>query len=209
MALPRKFSAPSLVAIFVVEVYCFNDLSKSIASDRDPCFLSTFWRKLFHLSGTSLAYNNSYHPQTNGQTKVVNCVRESYLHYFVSEEPHLWFCYLHLAEFWYHSFHLSSIGMTPHQALYGIHPPSPLAYVADSTPMASSDVTLSQRQSTLSMLCYHLTRARLQMKQQVDHHRRDLNFAVGDGSSSDYSPIASSLFIGVSPKNCVAGTMAL
>ncbi|KAL0388981.1 UNVERIFIED_CONTAM: Gag-Pol polyprotein [Sesamum calycinum] len=124
-------------------------MPKSIVSDRDPLFLSRFWSELFHISGTKLAYSSAYHPQSDGQTEVLNRVLETYLRCFVSEEPQLWFQFLHLAEFWYNSSHHSSIGMTPFQALYGRPPPSISSYIAGTTTVAALDESLRRRRSIL------------------------------------------------------------
>ncbi|KAL0431502.1 UNVERIFIED_CONTAM: Transposon Ty3-G Gag-Pol polyprotein [Sesamum radiatum] len=175
-----SFSASSLAATFAVEIYRLHGMPKSIVSDRDPLFLSRFWRELFRLSGTKLAYSSAYHPQSDGQTEVLNRVLETYLRCFVSDEPRLWFQFLHLAEFWYNSNHHSAIGMSPFQPLYGRPPPSVSSYISGTTPVATLDDALSKRQSILSMACYHLAWARLRMKQQADLHRRDLSFSVGD-----------------------------
>ncbi|KAL0419017.1 UNVERIFIED_CONTAM: cytochrome [Sesamum radiatum] len=66
------------------------------------------------------------------------------------------------------------------QALYGRPPPSISSYVAGTTTVADLDESHRRRHSILSMARYHLARTRLRMKQQVDRHRRDLSFAVGD-----------------------------
>lgn len=44
----------------------------SIVSDRDAIFISHFWMFLFSLHGTEFKMYSVYHPQTNGQTEVVN-----------------------------------------------------------------------------------------------------------------------------------------
>lgn len=44
----------------------------SIVSDPDPIFTSKFWQPLFKLRGTILTVISSQHPQTDGQTEVVN-----------------------------------------------------------------------------------------------------------------------------------------
>ena len=44
----------------------------SIVSNKDPMFTAKFWAKLFKLQGVQLAMSLAYHPQTDGQTEVVN-----------------------------------------------------------------------------------------------------------------------------------------
>ncbi|KAL0373236.1 UNVERIFIED_CONTAM: hypothetical protein Scaly_1005200 [Sesamum calycinum] len=53
------------------EIYRLHGAPRVIVSDRDHLFLSTFWRELFCLFGTTLAYSSSYHPQSGGQTKAL------------------------------------------------------------------------------------------------------------------------------------------
>ncbi|KAL0319962.1 UNVERIFIED_CONTAM: Retrovirus-related Pol polyprotein from transposon.6 [Sesamum radiatum] len=145
IGLPPRFSASSLAGTFAVEIYRLHSMPRSIVSDRDPLFLSTFWCELFRLSGTRLAFSSAYHPQSDGQTEVLNRVLETYLRCFVNEEPCLWFRFLHLAEFWYNSSHHSSIGMSPFHALYGRPPPSFVPYISGSSTVASLEDSLRQR----------------------------------------------------------------
>jgi hypothetical protein len=37
-----------------------------------PKFVGHFWRTLWKKLGTELSFSSAYHPQTDGQTKVVN-----------------------------------------------------------------------------------------------------------------------------------------
>jgi hypothetical protein len=54
-----------------------------IISDRDGRFINLFWQELFMLVGTELATSTSYHPQTDGQTKIVKKWVEVYLRSYV------------------------------------------------------------------------------------------------------------------------------
>jgi hypothetical protein len=59
-------------------------------SDRDSRFISTFWQELFHLVGTKLTPITNYHPQIDGQTKIVNKWVEGYLRNYVAGQQRAW-----------------------------------------------------------------------------------------------------------------------
>lgn len=111
--LKHPFTACSIATNFAKEVVRLHGIPESILSDRDPLFVSHFWKELFQLLGTVLKMSSSYHPQTYGQTKVVNKCLEAYLRCFVSEQPKSWSHWLPWAELWYNTtFHVST-GFTP------------------------------------------------------------------------------------------------
>ena len=62
----------NVAQLLFYDVYHLYGLQSSIVSDRDTCFLSHFWRSLWKMVNTQLNFNSAYHPQTNGQTEVVN-----------------------------------------------------------------------------------------------------------------------------------------
>ena len=71
-AISIEYNAIQVAELFFREVFRLHGLSRNIISDMDSRFIGTFWRDLFRLVGTELTPNTNYHPQTNGQTEIVN-----------------------------------------------------------------------------------------------------------------------------------------
>ncbi|KAL4581633.1 hypothetical protein LXL04_006159 [Taraxacum kok-saghyz] len=180
IALPSKYTAASLATVFLKDIYRFHGLPKSILSDRDPLFLSHFWIQLFKQLGTKIRHSSAYHPQTDGQTEVVNRCLESYLRAFACDEPKSWHRYLYLAEFWYNTSFHSAIAMTPFKVMYGRDATAIHDYTPSSNATASIDATLQEHQRLIDLLKEALTRSRQQMTKQANKHRLDKEFKVGD-----------------------------
>ena len=102
-ALPSSYFAYKVVSSFLDLVCKHHGYPRSIVSNRDPVFLSSFWCELFRLSGTRLRISTVYHPQIDGQTEVMNRVLKQYLSSFVHLQPTNWFHYLSLAEWSYNT----------------------------------------------------------------------------------------------------------
>ncbi|KAA3472909.1 reverse transcriptase [Gossypium australe] len=144
-----------------------------IISDRDKIF------DLFRQAGTKLLLSTAYHPQTDGQTEVLNRSLENYLRCMTGEMPTNWLQWLPLAEWWYNSSYHSSIQLTPYEALSRQPPPSHLPYLATSS-VAVVDRSLQAREAAMKLLYFHIKRAQSRMKQFANKHRSERSFQVGD-----------------------------
>lgn len=133
IALAHPFTAKMVANIFWREIVCLHVIPKSIISDRDIIFLSAFWQELFQLSHTKLSMSTTYHPQMDGQTKVVNWCLEAYLRCFAQEQPRSWHKCLCWAKYSFNTGFQSSAGTIPFKIVYGRDPPTLRPYVQGET----------------------------------------------------------------------------
>ncbi|KAJ0895862.1 putative nucleotidyltransferase, Ribonuclease H [Helianthus annuus] len=178
--LPPHYGAVMLATLFLQNVYRLHGFPKSIVTDRDPIFLSKFWKELFKQVGTKLKFSTAYHPQTDGQTEVVNRCLQNFLRSFAGDEPRAWSKYLYLAEYWYNTSHHSSINMSPFQALYGQPIPEAIRYKPEMSDNPSIDFTLKEMQRLRVVLKQNLKRAQQRMSSLANEHRMDKEFQIGD-----------------------------
>ena len=140
--LSHPYSAAKVAQLYIQYVFNLHGMPATIVSDRDSVFTSHFWQKLTRLQGVQLAMSAAYHPQTDGQTKVLNKSLEHYLRSFAIDRPQSWVEWLPLAEFWFNTnFHVS-LKMTPFAALYCFAPPRLLDYILGTTKVDSVEVHL-------------------------------------------------------------------
>ncbi|KAL0537585.1 hypothetical protein IC582_026566 [Cucumis melo] len=180
MPLKHPYTAKSVADVFVKEVVQLHGFPSSIVSDRDKVFLSNFWKVMFRLVGTKLNRSTAYHPQSDGQTEVVNKGLETYLRCFCGARPKEWVSWLPWAEYWYNITFNRSLGASPFQVLYGRKPPSLLSYGDGATTNSMLAEQLSARDTVLAALQDQLLLAQQQMKQYADKKRRHVEYNVGE-----------------------------
>lgn len=176
LPIARPYTALSVARAFMDQIFKLHGMPPSIISDRDLVFTSIFWKELFKLQGTQLKHSSAYHPQTDGQTEVMNRCLESYLCYFVGVQPQEWAKWLSLAEWWYNTSLHSSKGMTPFEAVYGIAPPRLLSYILGTTHVQAVDKQLKSHKQIATLLKENPDAARQRMKRQADLHRPERSF---------------------------------
>ena len=79
------------------------------------CFVKSFQRAI----GTQLMMSTTFHPQTDGQSKMTNQILENMLLACVLDLKGRWEEPLPLVEFAYHNSYQASVQVTPYEGLYG------------------------------------------------------------------------------------------
>ena len=89
-AYKKSITAEATAKIFFERVWVHFGIPQTIVSDRDSRFLSTFWSSLWSLLDTKLTKSTAFHPQTDGQTEVVNRMIVHILRMYNSNHSHTW-----------------------------------------------------------------------------------------------------------------------
>jgi hypothetical protein len=87
LALSHPYTVATVAkAIFegVIRLHGFPTL---IVNDRDPVFTDNVWQDLFKLAGVKLQMSTTFHPQTDGQSEVVNRTTAMYLWCITGDSP--------------------------------------------------------------------------------------------------------------------------
>jgi hypothetical protein len=175
--------ASHIVDLFFKEIICLHGVPNTIVSDRDTKFLSHFWRTLWAKLGAKILFSTTCHPQTDGQTEVVNRTLSTMLRDVLKKNikmceeclPHVEFAYNHLLH--------STIKMCQFEIVYGFLPCAPI----DLMPLLSSKkLNFDATQRAELMLKLHETtkenieRMNVKYKISGDKGRKQLDFKPGD-----------------------------
>ncbi|PKI77049.1 hypothetical protein CRG98_002552 [Punica granatum] len=118
----KTTDAMRVAQLYFRKVYRLHGLPVSIVSNRDTRFLSHFWRSLWKMVNTQLNFSTAYHPQTDGQIKVVNRSLGNLLRGLVGEHMKSWDQKLSPAEFTHNHAVNRSTGFSPFQVVYSVTP---------------------------------------------------------------------------------------
>jgi hypothetical protein len=169
--------------LFFKEIVRLHGFLRSIVSDRDMKFIGHFWRTLWKKLGTNLVFSSAYHPQTDGQTEVVNKSLGDLLRSLVMEHHGSWDNILPQVEFAYNDSVNRSTGKSPFQVVYGMQPRG-VSELRDSEQIATSGASAEEFAEAMKELHgkvkQRLKDSNQEYKCRADQHRRQLQFGVGD-----------------------------
>jgi hypothetical protein len=101
-------------------------MPRTIVFDHDVKFVSYIWKTLWAKFGTKLLFSTTCHPQTDGQTKVVNRPLSMLLLTMVKKKLKDWEDCLPRVEFAYNRAVHSTTNLCPFEIVYGFKPIAPI-----------------------------------------------------------------------------------
>jgi len=183
----KKINAEGMAQIYLRTIYRYYGPPETIVSDRGPQFVSSFWKELNRILGTKLKLSTAFHPQTDGQTEVMNQYMDQRLRPFISYYQDNWDELLPMVDYSQLTLPHSSIGMSPYELLNGRLPRTSFDW---NTPEASSPTEqLNQQEARKVATRMHnaieqgktlMTKAQETMQRNANRHRRPVDFGPED-----------------------------
>jgi transposase InsO family protein len=95
----KTIDAREMARLFIIHVYRHKGAPITIVSDRGGQFISDFWGEFCGLLGVKLKLSSAFHPQTDGQTEIVNQYMAQRLRPYVDYYQDDWSEWLPMVDF--------------------------------------------------------------------------------------------------------------
>nr|GEV42086.1 putative reverse transcriptase domain-containing protein [Tanacetum cinerariifolium] len=176
----KKFKMERLTRLYLKEIVCRHGVTVLIILDRDPRFVSRFWRSLQKSLGTNLDMSTAYHSEIDGQSKRTIQTLKDMLRACVIDFGCGWDKHLPLADFSYNNSYHPSIKVAPFESLYGRKCRSPVCWSEVGDAQLTGPEMIRKMTKMIMQIKNQLLAARSRQKRYADVRRKTLEFEVGD-----------------------------
>jgi hypothetical protein len=184
----KEATATDLAHLFYTHVYRHHNVPESIVSDRGPQFISQFWNAFCSLIGTKVKLSTAFHPQTDGQTEIMNQYIDQRLRPYVNHYQDNWAEMLPALDNAQLTLPHASIGMSPYELSHGIPPrksfdwkePAPPETARDKLSQAEARKFVKSLEHAYEFVKSSMAKAQAANQQQANKKRREVDFDVGD-----------------------------
>jgi hypothetical protein len=121
----KSLDAQGFVDLLISNVIRLHGTPRDIVSDRGSIFTAQFTKYFAQLNGILQSHSSAYHPQSDGQTEVMNRVLEDVLRCYVGTQQHMWDKFLPFVEFCINNSYSEATRNTPFLLNYGVNPRHP------------------------------------------------------------------------------------
>ena len=183
----KTVTAEDMARLYIDAIFRHKGPPESIVSDRGPQFVSHFWKEFCRILGVKLKLSTAYHPQTDGQTEIMNQYMDQRLRPFVNYYQDNWAELLPMMDYAQFTLEHSSIGISGFEMVNGCPPRTSFDW---DTPAPTSDPErISQEKAKAMVTRLHeaiekakefMVKAQDKKSRDVNAHRREVDFEVGD-----------------------------
>ena len=178
-ATTTSLSSEGVTKIYRDEIWKIHRIPKMILSNRGPQFASKFIEDLTRVLGTKRKLSTAYHPQTDGQTEIINQEIGIFLRHYVNYQQDDWMEWLATAEFAYNDKKHTVTGKTLFKQNFGRHPWKGDLMVQSELPQVEEFA--KKLQESWEHAAQAMREAQKNMKQQFDKKRSNpQGLKVGD-----------------------------
>ena len=169
--------------LFFREIVRLHGMPRTIVSDRDVKFVSYFWKTLWAKLGTKLLFSTTCHPQTDGQTEVVNRTLSMLLRTMVKKNLKIWEDCLPHVEFAYNRAVHSTTNLCPFEIVYGFKPIAPIDLLP--LPLQERINMEASKRATYVNKIHEKTKEAIELSAKrkatsMNKHRKKVLFEPGD-----------------------------
>jgi transposase InsO family protein len=175
-----NYKAQDIAELMFEHVYKHHGLPKTIVSDHDVLFTSTFWGHLNALIGIKLKMSSVYHPQTDGATERTNRTITKMLRQCIDPNQKNWVSKLPSIQFAINLARSESTGYAPFFLNNGRMPRAMIWNSAN--PTEYSNVREFAQRKKLALMAAHdsIIGAWIKQTQNANRRRQMIPFKEGD-----------------------------
>ena len=181
-------TARELVPIFLTDVVRHTGLPDSITSDRGPQFVSDFWNEVCKRLSIKVKLSTANHPQTDGQTEIVNQYFDQRLRPYVNHYQNDWDQWVAIVDYQQACLWHETTGQSPFLTEKGYEPRTSFDWetpAAANTPKERLSKTEAQALVKRLHDSWEVAKSNMAQSQeryatQANKHRRPADFGVGD-----------------------------
>jgi len=186
----KTTDSKGMARLFTDRIYRYFGPPDSIVSDRGPQFISEVWGEFCRILGIQISLSTADHPQTDGQTEVMNQYLDQRLRPFVNYYQDNWSELLPMMDYAQLTLPHSSLGgMSPFELSNTRLPRTSFDWSPPAKPPTSASAALARQEGramakvledALAKAQGFIRKAQDKKRRDVDPHRRAVDFGVGD-----------------------------
>ena len=171
----KSNTSEQVAKLMIRDIFRLHGIPQSVVSDRDPRFTSDMWESFWDQLGTTLSMSTADHPQTDGQTEVVNRSINWMLRTVLETQGPAWDELAPLLEFAHNSMKVRPTGLSPFEVVYGRALTLPATMAVPGTQLEATAMT-----EQLDDVKAKLLQAQALMELSPSITRSTLTFEEGD-----------------------------